>query len=712
MGIAVLQLVAGILCCLLTALPAAAEKRIALVIGNNDYPALEAGEQLQRAVNDANAVGDALAILGFEVVRGENVSRGEMLSTLLATADKLEPGDFAFFFYAGHGVSIDGANYLLPSDIPGATSGGEELIKLSAIAESTVVSTLKGRGVRIAVVVLDACRNNPFSQGGTRAFGDSTRGLARPPALETEGVFGLYSAGFGEQALDGLSETDPDPNSVFTRVLVPALSAPGQSLLDIAYAVNEEVKRLADSVDHEQNPAYYDQARARDVYLIEAEPGGGGTGDAATAGADRADDNSCEGAQLHFEAAREIGRVEALEDHVRHFGDCAFAGLAEMLIEQLRGASAEEVAAIAPPEETPSGAPPTVDPHLVAKALVTALKGDSDFEVAYDIANLRGGDVVVEGISVSRRAAGGDTLRFPETIVATPSILGHDGFLSPRITFGRGGFVGTTKGHIESVVIADFATIPQLTAGAAAASPGFTFSTMEAAGLYLQHPTRPETVTVRRLSVEGGDFVGNRPQNLRGRIEGLSLPQIAFIESGIGIDPAALGYNNMVVDLVWDGSINFGNRSLTLRDLALAVEEGGVLSLTASLQNVPDLATLFGPGVEEAIKNIRLEKATLRYDDNSLAGRFFDQIGREAKQSRPEMVAEMEVGLPRNLALDPGFELQIVQMLRAFVLDPRSLSFSIEPDTPLSVYDVQRIVEAAPETLHQRLGVTMTTNAE
>ena len=298
-----------------------AEKRVALVIGNNAYASLGAEEQLQKAVNDAHAVGDALEQLGFEVARGENLSRVDMLSKLIATAGKVGPGDLAVFFYAGHGVSLDGANYLLPADIPSAEAGGESLIELSAIPEATVIETLKRRGVRVAMIVLDACRNNPFSQGGTRAFGGTTRGLARPPD-PAQGVFGLYSAGYGEQALDRLSDADDDPNSVFTRVLVPALRKPGLSLLDIAYEVNEEVARLAETIGHEQHPAHYDQARARDLFLTIAPKAPPTTAVAAP-------DADCSLAEAHYREAREIGTRAALQDHIRRFGNCAFAGLAE-----------------------------------------------------------------------------------------------------------------------------------------------------------------------------------------------------------------------------------------------------------------------------------------------------------------------------------------------------------------------------------------------
>lgn len=369
---------------LIAAGSASAEKRVALVIGNDSYPALGAEEQLRKAVNDAHAVGDTLESLGFEVTRAEDVSRGEMLSLILATATKLQPGDIAFFFFAGHGVSIDGANYLLPSDIPEGT-GGEDLIRFSAISEAMVVETLKAKAVRVAMVVLDACRNNPFSQGGTRAFGDGTRGLSRPPTVQTEGVFGLYSAGFGEQALDRLGDEDPDPNSVFTRVLVPALRQPGLSLIDVAYAVNEDVARLARSVGHEQNPAYYDQARGRDIVLLEAPEQSQQTGQAGPeAQRERGSDSDpCAAAQLHFDAARELGRVEALEDHVSRFPQCQFAALARMLIESLEGRPGEQVAALTPPDSR-AGEPgaPADDGTLLAECKQAAADPATPEEIA------------------------------------------------------------------------------------------------------------------------------------------------------------------------------------------------------------------------------------------------------------------------------------------------------------------------------------------
>src|SRR4029077_16276691 len=94
---------------------ALAEKRVALVIGNDLYEHVSA---LRKAVTDANAVASNLRELGFTVVVGANQTRGTMSQALLAFDSAIEPGDTAFFFFAGHGFEIRGQNYLLPTDIP------------------------------------------------------------------------------------------------------------------------------------------------------------------------------------------------------------------------------------------------------------------------------------------------------------------------------------------------------------------------------------------------------------------------------------------------------------------------------------------------------------------------------------------------------------------------------------------------------------------
>lgn len=255
-----LRLVA-VVALLFLALPAVAQTRHALVVGIDRYAHLD---DLRKAGNDARAVHAALAAAGFRAELLLDADRLTLLDGVTRLAAQVQPGDEAVLFYAGHGVEIDGQNFLLPADVPAAAPGQELLITGSALPVGVVLDMLQRRGARLSLLILDACRDNPFPRQGTRSAG-ATRGLARvdPP----EGVFVLYSAGAGESALDRLSDTDPDPNSVFTRALLPRLGQPGLPLHQIAREVRGEVRDLALSVGHRQLPAVYDQTLGEPVLI-------------------------------------------------------------------------------------------------------------------------------------------------------------------------------------------------------------------------------------------------------------------------------------------------------------------------------------------------------------------------------------------------------------------------------------------------------------
>jgi Caspase domain len=236
------------------ALPAHAEKRVALVIGNNDYKNVP---KLQKAVNDARTMGDTLKQLGFTVMVAENQNRQQFSQSLLAFDNALGPGDTAFFFYAGHGFEIAGQNYLLPTDVPAAGEGQEELVRDASVLADRIVERLQNRQVRTSILVFDACRNNPFERTGTRAVAGGG-GLA-PMTQLPEGVFSIFSAGYKQTALDRLSNDDTSPNSVFTRTFAKELLQPGENLVEVAQHTRKLVSEMADSIGHRQIPAYTDQ---------------------------------------------------------------------------------------------------------------------------------------------------------------------------------------------------------------------------------------------------------------------------------------------------------------------------------------------------------------------------------------------------------------------------------------------------------------------
>lgn len=232
---------------------AKAENRLAFVVGNDAYRNIS---PLQKAVNDARSVSRGLQQLGFRVTLAENVGWRDYVERFAAFEATIQPGDTAFLFYSGHGVEIDGANYLIPVDAPKVAPEQQSLLKDVSISTDGLIQRLKGRGTRTQIVVLDACRENPFRQSNGRSVGGA-RGLggARLPG----GVFMIYSAGVGETALDRLSDNDSNPNSVFTRSFLPLLEDPENSLVAVAKQTRAKVKTLASSIGQTQSPAYYDE---------------------------------------------------------------------------------------------------------------------------------------------------------------------------------------------------------------------------------------------------------------------------------------------------------------------------------------------------------------------------------------------------------------------------------------------------------------------
>jgi hypothetical protein len=239
---------------------ASAQNRLAFVVGNDAYQNVN---PLQKAVNDARAVGRSLQHLGFRVTLGENLAWREYVEKFSAFESSIQPGDTAFLFYSGHGVEIDGANFLIPVDAPKVAPEQQSLLKDFSISTDNLIQRLKSRGTRTQIIVLDACRENPFRQSNGRSVGGA-RGLAGTQV--PGGVFMIYSAGLGEVALDRLSDNDANPNSIFTRSFLPLLEDPENSLVAVAKQTRAKVKMLASSVGGTQFPAYYDEIDG-DIFL-------------------------------------------------------------------------------------------------------------------------------------------------------------------------------------------------------------------------------------------------------------------------------------------------------------------------------------------------------------------------------------------------------------------------------------------------------------
>lgn len=223
--------------------------RKALVIGNDLYTDVS---KLNNAAADANAMAIALDQVGYKVFKHLNLDEKKFKQAIRDFRANIQGGDEVLVFYAGHGVQLGSANYLLPIDIKGE---GEDQVKDEAILLQKILDELEEKKTKFALAVIDACRDNPFKTKG-RALGG--RGLA--PTSAATGQMVMFSAGSGQQALDRLSDKDPEKNGLFTRIFVKEMMKPGVSVDRVLRNVRTEVVRLAKSVGHEQTPALYDQA--------------------------------------------------------------------------------------------------------------------------------------------------------------------------------------------------------------------------------------------------------------------------------------------------------------------------------------------------------------------------------------------------------------------------------------------------------------------
>lgn len=232
-----------------------AEKR-AFVVGINKYTSLST---LTTAIEDAVAMTKALTELGFKVETLQEADRGTFDKRWSEFLTSLQPGDVAAFYFAGHGVQADTANYLLPKDTPGFEAG-ETAILSKALNFHQLMEELEARRLAATLYILDACRNDPFKTQGKKPAAKSTLGQTKglAPMTSVYGAFVMYSAGPDETALDSLPNSPKQTNSIYTHRLLPLISSIQLSLLDVAKRVQVQVEEDARVVPHRQRPAYFD----------------------------------------------------------------------------------------------------------------------------------------------------------------------------------------------------------------------------------------------------------------------------------------------------------------------------------------------------------------------------------------------------------------------------------------------------------------------
>ena len=301
-------------------------KRIALVMGNDNYTSVS---KLQKAGNDATAMARELKAAGFTVQLHKDLNYRGMVRAVEAFTNNITGGDEVVVFFAGHGVQIKNGSYLLPTDIEANSESEVEKTAYELLALTDKISEAKPA---FSLVMVDACRDNPLKSKG-RNIGNA-RGLSaiEPP----KGQMVVYSASRGQQALDRLSDKDPNPNGVFTREFITQMQKPGVRIEDIMRSVQDSVETLAKSVSHEQRPAVYNEARGNFYFF-------GPTTVQVTPPQQKPDANALELAL--WDGVKNATTIAEVQAYLNRFPQGFFAELASARIVALGSINSERVAA-------------------------------------------------------------------------------------------------------------------------------------------------------------------------------------------------------------------------------------------------------------------------------------------------------------------------------------------------------------------------------
>jgi hypothetical protein len=207
----------------------APESRVALIIGNAAYKAAP----LKNPINDARAMGRALKTVGFDVTVVNDGDQKALKRAILEFSQRLAKGGVGLFYYSGHGLQVKGNNYLVPVD---ADIRSEAHVEVEAVNVSAVLAQMDEAKTRVNIVILDACRDNPFA----RRFRSTARGLASIDA--PSGTLIAYATAPGSVADDGTGD-----NGLYTEELLKVLPTPGLKVEEVFKRVLSSVKKRSEA---------------------------------------------------------------------------------------------------------------------------------------------------------------------------------------------------------------------------------------------------------------------------------------------------------------------------------------------------------------------------------------------------------------------------------------------------------------------------------
>lgn len=281
------------------------EGKLALVIGNSNYP----GAPLKNPVADARAIAAKFRALGFEVLHGENLSQREMTRLVTRFGERLPGRQVGVFYYAGHGMQVRGRNYLIPID---AQIASEASARSESLDVDQVLDHLATSGSGVNLVVLDACRNNPFE----RRFRSTSGGLAQLDA--PKGTLIAFATAPGKVAFDG-----EGVHGTYTNALLRVLDEPGLNIESVFKRVRTEVSRITG----DQQIPWEASSLTGEFYFIPAQAATPVTPPARAADTE----------MLFWQSIKDSKDADDFSAYLKRYPDGAFADIARNRLRKAKG---------------------------------------------------------------------------------------------------------------------------------------------------------------------------------------------------------------------------------------------------------------------------------------------------------------------------------------------------------------------------------------
>jgi len=316
---------------------AISEPRIALVVGNSAY---RNAPPLKNPVNDARDMAKALRELSFEVIEVENASKQQIEHAIGQFSAKLTEGSVGLFYYSGHGIQTNGHNFLIPVDAELAT---EAAVRLETIDLDILLDLMNMAQTRVNLVILDACRSNPFE----RRFRALGRGLA-PVEQAPRGTLVAYSTAPGKVASDG-----DGANGLYTAELLKAIRQPGLTVEQVF----KKVRIAVSTASNDNQTPWESSSLIGDFFFKPSAPMVAAPPPAPAINPDAAD-------IAFWNSVKDETQLVLFEDYLKQFPNGRFADLAKYKIATLT----KPLVAQAPQTATASPQPaPTPTSNTVAR---------------------------------------------------------------------------------------------------------------------------------------------------------------------------------------------------------------------------------------------------------------------------------------------------------------------------------------------------------